>query len=639
VIASCLLLVGWALGSLAGDEPGLIGVWPYGPAREVAIDGSTAYVSTGTILQVIDASTPGSMTVLAEIEVGATVLDIEVAGDHLLAVARDSTLLIFDVSDPASPILTVRFDLPGGIADIAVSGTRAYGIGPSAHLQILDISDPTSPSIDCSLGGLTIPQSVDALGTTLFVGDGLQGLVTVDASLPSDPSMLGFSGYTGPEILRGSVVVSEDSVFAGAGRQGLIVYDVSDPSQPLEIARLMTPGLSHVGRVAVDGDLAVVTDIYRGLQMVDVHDPADPQETGVWATEHSPSDVELSDGVAFVANDGGGLAVVEVSLGGTASPLGQYDTPARSTDVAVDGEYAYVANGLDGVRILDISDPSAPVEIAVHDTPGSVHEVVVSGHNLVVADGAGGLRIVDVAEPSTPVELGSFDPEEWVTNVEVDGAMAVAVGAFGTIGALWTVDLSDPAAPVDLGRLEHTQWQPSGIAINNHRAYVGCSRLGLTVIDLADPTQPQWVGFTAGPDTAAGVAISRGFAYLADHGRGLWVYDIESGDLPIEVAVAAPNTPFGDVTIRDDHLIAVGRDGMRVFDLASPASPALIHRTRTLDEPLGVVTNDDAAFVADGDVLLTIMRPCALFCDDFEWADMSLWSQVVGLDRNTEAHR
>lgn len=633
-IASCLLLVGCALGALAGDAPGLIGAWPYGPAREVAIDGSTAYVSTGTILQVVDASVPGSMVVLAEIDVGATVSDIEVAGNHLLAVDRDFTLLVFDVFDPASPTLATRFDLPDGIVDIAVSGAWAYGVGPSAHLQILDISDPASPSIDGSLGGLTTPQSVDALGTTLFVGDGLQGLVTVDASLPSDPSMLGFSGYTAPEILRGSLAVSGDTVFAGAGQQGLVVFDVSDPTQPVEIARLDPPGLSHEGRVAVDGDLAVVTDLDRGLQVVDVHDPADPQETGVWATEHAPADVELSDGVAFVANDGGGLAVVGVGLDGTASLLGHADTPARSRDVALDGEFAYVANGLDGVRVLDISDPSAPVEIAVHDTPGSAHEVAVSGHTLVVADGAGGLRIVDVAAPSTPVELGAFNPEEWVTNVEVDGSVAVAVGAYGTIGALWTVDLSDPADPTELGRLERTHWHPAGIAISHHRAYVSCSSLGLTVVDLADPTQPRWVGFTVGPAIAGGVAMANGFGYVADHGGGLWVYDVESGDPPLEVAVAAPNTPYGDLAIRTDRLIAVGRYGMQVFDLASPASPMLVHRTRTLDQPLGVVTTGDAAIIADGDVLLTIMRPCALFCDDFEWADVAIWSEVVGLDAN-----
>ncbi len=43
-----------------------------------------------------------------------------------------------------------------------------------------------------------------------------------------------------------------------------------------------------------------------------------------------------------------------------------------------------------------------------------------------------------------------------------------------------------------------------------------------------------------------------------------------------------------------------------------------------------MVVAEGLAWIADGLVVLTVMRPCSLFCDDFEWTDLPLCSAVVG---------
>ena len=57
----------------------------------------------------------------------------------------------------------------------------------------------------------------------------------------------------------------------------------------------------------------------------------------------------------------------------------------------------------------------------------------------------------------------------------------------------------------------------------------------LMVAELSDPSAPQVVGEVALPSAGAGIAVSGGYAYVADHSAGLRVVDVSVPSAPVEV--------------------------------------------------------------------------------------------------------
>jgi hypothetical protein len=163
-------------------------------------------------------------------------------------------------------------------------------------------------------------------------------------------------------------------------------------------------------------------------------------------------------------------------------------------------------------------------------------------------------------------------------------------------------DLSEPSAPVGVGGLElghgwisplcvcsyaHDLAFSDGYAYVAERSYAGGS--GLRVIDVSDPTAPVQVALVETPGEALGVAVSDGYAYVADGGSGLRVFDVSAPSAPIEVgSYDTPGTAW-DVAVAGAY-----------------------------------------AYVADEEAGLEILLSCAaLFIDGFESGDTSAWSATA----------
>jgi glutamine cyclotransferase len=89
------------------------------------------------------------------------------------------------------------------------------------------------------VGGFTNAWGVVARDKTVFVTDGAGGLVTVDATDPTAPTVLG-SVVTGG-VAHG-LVVDGNIAYVAAGSAGVVVVDVSDLAAPKVIAHIATPG-------------------------------------------------------------------------------------------------------------------------------------------------------------------------------------------------------------------------------------------------------------------------------------------------------------------------------------------------------------------------------------------------------------
>ncbi|MGQ9583776.1 MAG: hypothetical protein ACUVXG_00065 [Anaerolineae bacterium] len=200
-----------------------------------------------------------------------------------------------------------------------------------------------------------------------------------------------------PDWAEGVYVLGEYAYIANRIR-GLRVIDVSNPTDPQEVGYYSKGGEAH--DVHVSGDYAYVANGRKGLRVVDISDPTNPQEVGHYDTPWNAMDVHVSEGYAYVADDRSGLRVVDVSSPADPREVGHVDSRNQTLGVFTSGDYAYMADNV-YVRVIDISDKSNPREAGFFRTVGMAYDVYVAGDYAYVANGDGGLVILRIKELPT----------------------------------------------------------------------------------------------------------------------------------------------------------------------------------------------------------------------------------------------
>jgi hypothetical protein len=146
-------------------------------------------------------------------------------------------------------------------------------------------------------------------------------------------------------------------------------------------------------------------------------------------------------------------------------------------------------------------------------------------------------------------------------------------GRLSTSYVLTVLDVSDAAAPVKRGEMT---WPGNNVTALVHRPgylYVSSLDRGLDIVDVRDPTAPVLVGSIAGAGTD--VAVSGGFAYLAEGVSGVRSVDVSDPAAPVPVG-GSSSAAVIQVGAADGLLVATGGGPLFVYDLADPASPSLV---------------------------------------------------------------
>jgi hypothetical protein len=87
-----------------------------------------------------------------------------------------------------------------------------------------------------------------------------------------------------------------------------------------------------------------VADRYRGLLIVKISDPANPDSIGGYYDETNVANVFVKDNLAYLVSYSNGLFIIDVSDPTSPTLLGSHRTPGNSRDAFADGEYVYVAD-------------------------------------------------------------------------------------------------------------------------------------------------------------------------------------------------------------------------------------------------------------------------------------------------------
>ncbi len=455
-----------------------------------------------------------------------------VEGDYAYIARHQLGLLIVDIRNPLNPTLSgsVSLDIGDAFFDIKVVQSIAYVAAGRRGMLIYDVSDPKLPVLLSTYqpagGGSVL--SLELQSGIAYLACDEQALEIVDVQSPESPVFVSGFGYRG--AVR-SLALSGNTLCLCVGGLGVELVDVSDPYRP----RLLSTDLEGYRgalRAAFGGDWLFVADGHNGFRILDVSNPLQP------------------------------------------SLLSMVD-PGFAGDVEIIGSRAYVAAS-DRLIIYDLSNPSEPVEIGVNELHRGVGRVCVRDGLGYLAGGAGdGMRIVDVSDPMPSAFISNLggSGDLWrVSAMSIEGTIAFFASSTGEMRA---VDLGDPKSPDVLSK-----WRTrivTGDSVRDHVLrdgvlYMATSQVGLSIVDVSDPTIPTILGHCDIGTNFYGVEIAGSTVFLCNIDTGLWAIDVSSPHEPIVVDRYAENTTIFAATAYGDYLLVPEFDSSKlsVLDISHP---------------------------------------------------------------------
>jgi hypothetical protein len=137
----------------------------------------------------------------------------------------------------------------------------------------------------------------------------------------------------------------------------------------------------------VEGYAYVVShDIHSYLHVIDISDPRHPTIAGCREVP-GYRDVAVSGNYAFVGNSIRGLSVIDVSDPYDPQIVASLDAMGGGASLTLTGSVLYLGDGSAGVRVIDVGDPLHPRIIGGVDTPGMAGKGAGRGDLLCLTDG------------------------------------------------------------------------------------------------------------------------------------------------------------------------------------------------------------------------------------------------------------
>ena len=250
-------------------------------------------------------------------------------------------------------------------------------------------------------------------------------------------------------------------LYVGLGEQ-LKLFDVSSPDAPAEAGTYAV----SASALLLAGNILYVGTFDGRLVMMDVTDPASPQQVNEIPMAGLPIRMFQSGNRLYVAARTAGLLIYDITAPASPVLLSQYLPASRVYDVEVAGNLAFLAAAEAGLVVADVSDaahpvfvsgtrmrsnePFFPIDGGSKATSVALHEGIVFVGTL---DGNGMVAGYDYANPALPrlVALnvdGDFI-DTLVTKIDFAGDDAFVAGFLGDTLGVSQDDASEPRNAID----------------------------------------------------------------------------------------------------------------------------------------------------------------------------------------------
>jgi hypothetical protein len=588
-----------------------LGRWPWGPGQAVAVAGNYAYISNGSMFQVLDISNDTLPRVIAEYVTYAPT-DIQLR-DNLAFVCSRESLLVLNVANPERPARVGWITFRSSTDRVRLVDSLAFVLGYGGTLYAVDISDPTAPSLRGQIpaGGIA-PAIFTTLGRYVYAGEyfnfiyldivnatnpdsmwkvhtawplaplcgtttdslllmGSGGVLRVyDIRNPLLPEVVG-NFYTADNV---SGIVVRDSVAYLASGNSVYSVDISDPARPRmrSVVSPMAPVGSNATSMITESDKRVLASYNVGVFLIDASNPDSLRGRAYFPTGGSAERICLKDSLALIASGQAGLWIVDVSDPSRPRSMSNMQTGGSSFDVVASGNYAYFVNypvysesdPMRGLWIADVSNPLRPTIVShyvgiVHYTGSGPNRIAKSGDLVFICQlpsmgNDSVLEIIDVSNVAEPERVtvlrGGYRPYDIAVK---DSILFIAASDSGLI----VLDVHNPVSPVRIGNV-HVDAR--AVTVYDTLVVVGGSQLLL--ISVARPDSPYVLGSVPSFGGNGDIAVSGSFAYWASFARG-GVVDISNPRRPILLTTFRGGS--GVAAQRNTIFYAAGNTGVWIW--------------------------------------------------------------------------
>ncbi|MHA1531352.1 MAG: hypothetical protein ACTSR6_05065, partial [Candidatus Heimdallarchaeota archaeon] len=515
-------------------------------------------------LAFVNIANPQNPVIIKILELGNTVVEVGMRFNLLHIMTENDGLHIYDISNPYQPLHISDWDsgyVHTGISVlnklICLSG---YGVG----LEIIDLTIYSNPTF--------ISKWNDSTGTAqgvyaslinddriAFLANDNSGLEIINFTNVHNPTKIGeYNGLTNVV----DVVVENNTAFL-CSDDGIAILDVSDPTSPIELDVYTSDG--DCTDIAINDNLAIITDYYKGIKLLDISNLNDIQLLSKFFDNGLAKKLVIEDDLVFVVDGPAGLEIFNISNPDKLDKIGQYNEPPLvSTDVIIQNDIAVLSADKDGVIFLNISDLTNPVVINTYDDGNSVQTAFIKNDLVFLGTQNKSLIVLNISDIDTISVAGSYDfatEFAYVFDLILDNDVLIVASYYEGVTLLNVSDLSniekldnrDSGLGTQALYLEddilYTVSKISGLEILSY------NRTNIELISHLDI-----VGFHA-----TEIEKVNDIVFIADEYRGIFIVNISNPVMPINVGDDQKYDVWGLRSYKQYLIACAVNDGIVIF--------------------------------------------------------------------------
>jgi hypothetical protein len=366
--------------------------------KQLLIDGEKGYLATSDGISVYDFSLPATPREVDRIITKGATNNLAQSGSIIYALIDGFGLQIFDMSGGSSlepsPAIVARIDLQDG-EEITVSDeNRAYllaGQDYSRRLASLDFSDLQDVKVSSTETLPELYQNPLVVDQILYVTSSFDGLSLFDIS---DPQAIGlYSHYDQSVIEFGTAIaISGSRAVVGGGKFSedytvdslLAVLDVQQSTDPLLLSQITVH--AQPDDIAIKDDVVYVLDSVQGLTTYRISSTNELSKLGsLTATDLYPSGIILSGQYGFISYYGGLISLLDISDPAAPNEILSIDTQGDIADIQLSDNLLYIAGISGNIQVLNVEEPESPKFVGNFHATSQVRAItIINGHLIVV---------------------------------------------------------------------------------------------------------------------------------------------------------------------------------------------------------------------------------------------------------------
>jgi len=316
------------------------------------------------------------------------------------------------------------------------------------------------------------------------------------------------------------------------------------------------------------------------------------------------ADVKVDDGLAYVATTAGFL-ILDVSDPLSPRRIGSYNSDSAATRIVEQAGFVYLltsSNQISGARLsrFDVRNPGLPHKVAEF-VSANANDFALTDDLLCAVDGPA-LRILD----TNCVLVGTLNT--------ANGNARAIVASNATAYVSWAnsvqvYSLANPALPAPIATLNQS---PAQLALAGGYLYTltgGQRSVQFRVLDPANLQKPQ-IGINLQSNTlgqadqqgvAAGAANTAFVVTAGPTGNALGAYAVSQIGNPQLIGTSLfPEGSPRQIAVADDYAyVANGGSGLKIFDVSDPTHPAPVANFFTAVQVNALVLQGNLAFALD----------------------------------------